>query len=109
METQEVDKSVTNDPSVARRRGLSRRSVLSVAGALGAAAPFGMLGAAAPFGMLGAAAPFGMLGAARALTTAPPYISGDSLICRVAASNEPLQGPPRKLTLAWYASAICTS
>jgi NitT/TauT family transport system substrate-binding protein len=90
METGEISKSATKGQSEANRSGFSRRSVLSFAGAFGAAAPFGIFGAA------------------RALTT-PPYVRGDSLICRAAANGEALQGLPRKLTLAWYASAICTS
>jgi NitT/TauT family transport system substrate-binding protein len=51
---------------------------------------------------------FGVFGAASALIT-PPYLPADSPICRAAARGEALQGPPRKLTLAWQASAICTS
>jgi NitT/TauT family transport system substrate-binding protein len=46
METREIDKSLTNGLSEAKRRGFSRRSVLSFAGAFGAAAPFGIFGAA---------------------------------------------------------------
>ena len=90
METREIGKSSTNGLPEPTRRGFSRRSVLSFAGAVGAAAPFGILGAA------------------RALTT-PPYIPGDSLICRAAASGEELQGPPRQLKLAWNANAACTA
>jgi NitT/TauT family transport system substrate-binding protein len=75
--------------SDAKRDKLSRRSVLTFAGAFGAVAPFGIFGAA------------------RALTT-PPYIPGDSLICRTAASGEELQGPARQLKLAWNANAACT-
>jgi NitT/TauT family transport system substrate-binding protein len=90
METREIGQSLTSRLPELKRRGLSRRSVLGFAGAFGAAAPFGVFGAA------------------RALTPLP-YIPGDSLICRAAASSEPLRGPPRKLTLAWFASAVCTS
>ncbi len=90
METREIRRSLTNGLPDAVRREFSRRSVLSFAGAFGAVAPFGIFGAA------------------RALT-APAYVPGDPLICRVAASGEGPQGPPRKLTLAWFASAICTS
>ena len=57
METREISMSSTNRLPEAKRRGFSRRSVLSFAGAVGAAAPFGIFGAA------------------RALTT-PPYIPG---------------------------------
>ena len=81
METREISKSSTNGLPEAKRRGFSRRSVVSFAGAIGAAAPFGIFGAA------------------RALTT-PPYIPGESPICRAAASGEELQGPPRQLKLA---------
>jgi NitT/TauT family transport system substrate-binding protein len=91
METREISKNTsTNELTEAKRRGFSRRSVLALAGAIGAAAPFGVFGAA------------------RALTTAP-YLPADSPICRAAATGEALQGTPRKLTLAWMASAICTS
>jgi NitT/TauT family transport system substrate-binding protein len=48
-----------------------------------------------------------VFGAARALTT-PPYLPGDTLICRAAASGEALQGPPRKVNLAWNANGACT-
>ena len=89
MEIGEVNKRSMQSLSEARRRGLSRRSVLSFASAFGAAVPFGIFGAA------------------RALTT-PPYIPGDSLICRAAASGEELQGAPRQLKLAWNANAACT-
>ena len=89
METREISESSTSGLSEAKRRGLSRRSVLSFAGAIGAAAPFGIFGAA------------------RALTP-PPYIPGELLICRAAASGEELQGPPRQLKLAWNANAACT-
>jgi NitT/TauT family transport system substrate-binding protein len=89
METHEIRKSLANGLGVTSGRGLSRRSVLGFAG------------------VLGAVAPFEVFGAARALTT-PPYIPGDSLICRAAASGEELQGPPRQLTLAWNANAACT-
>src|SRR5271167_4751294 len=89
METREISKSSTDRLPEAERRRFSRRSVLSFAGAIGAATPFGIFGAA------------------RALTT-PPYIPGELLICRAAASGEALQGPPRQLKLAWNANAACT-
>jgi NitT/TauT family transport system substrate-binding protein len=91
MEIREISKSSTNDLPEAKRSGFSRRSVLSFAGAFGAAS-----------------APFGMFGAARALTT-PPYIPGEPLICRAAASGEELQGSPRQLKLAWDAGSVCTA
>src|SRR6516165_8677896 len=89
METRKISKGSTYGLPEGRRRGFSRRSVLSFAGAVGAAAPFGIFGAA------------------RALTP-PPYIPGEPLICRAAASGEELQGPPRQLKLAWNANAACT-
>ncbi len=89
MAPSEISKSPANGLPGAKRSGFSRRSVLSFAGAVGAAAPFGMFGAA------------------RALT-APPYIPGDFAICRAAASGEALQGPARQLKLAWNANAACT-
>src|SRR5919198_107908 len=89
METREISKSSMEGQLEAKRRGFSRRSILSFAGACGAAAPFGVFGAA------------------RALT-APPYIPGEPLICRAAANGEEPQGPPRQLKLAWNANAACT-
>src|SRR6266850_2496842 len=89
MEPREISKSLTSDLPDAERRGFSRRSVLSFAGAIGATAPFGVFGAA------------------RALTK-PPYIPGEPPICRATASGEELQGPPRQLKLAWNANAACT-
>ena len=63
MKSQELNRSLSNVVPDAKRRALSRRSVLTVAGTLGAAAPFGMFGAA------------------RALTASGvgslPYISGE--------------------------------
>ncbi|HEX4617885.1 MAG TPA: ABC transporter substrate-binding protein, partial [Stellaceae bacterium] len=89
MEIKEINKSLANAVSEARGGGFSRRSVLSIAGAIGVVAPFGIFGAA------------------RALTT-PPYIPGESLICRAAASGNELEGPARQLKLAWNANAACT-
>jgi NitT/TauT family transport system substrate-binding protein len=92
METRE--NSLTKGLPEAKRRGFSRRSVLTFAGALGAAAPFGIFGAARALTATGA----GSL----------PYIPGEPLICRTAANGEELQGPPRQLKLAWNANAACT-
>jgi hypothetical protein len=89
IEPREISKSLTDGLPEAKQSGFSRRSVLFLAGAFGAAAPFGIFGAA------------------RALTT-PPYTPGDSLICRAAASGEELRGPPRQIKLAWNANAACT-
>jgi NitT/TauT family transport system substrate-binding protein len=47
METREISKSSTNDLPEAKPREFSRRSILASAGAIGAAAPFGIFGAAA--------------------------------------------------------------
>jgi len=89
METREVSTSLAHGLSDMKRRELSRRSILTFAGAFGAAAPFGVFGAA------------------RALT-APSHIPGGPPICRAAAGGEPLQGPPRQVKLAWNANAACT-
>ncbi|MFL5269422.1 MAG: ABC transporter substrate-binding protein [Stellaceae bacterium] len=90
MQTYEIRKSLTNGLPVTRGRGFSRRSLLTFAGTLGVAAPFGIFGAA------------------RALTPLP-YIHGEPIICRAAANGEELQGPPRQLKLAWNANAACTA
>ena len=94
METREIGNSLMKGLPEAKRRAFSRRSVLTLAGTLGAAAPFGIFGAA------------------RALTASGvgslPYIPGELLICRTAANGEELQGPPRQLKLAWNANAACT-
>jgi len=89
METREIGKSSTGDLPEAKHFGFSRRTILTIAGALGAAAPFGGFGAA------------------RALT-ALPHIPGGLPICHAAASSEPLQGPPHQVKLAWNANAACT-
>jgi NitT/TauT family transport system substrate-binding protein len=89
METHEIDEGLRTGGPTAKRQQVSRRSVLTAAAAFGTAAPFGVFGAA------------------RALT-APPYIPGGLPICRAAASNEPLQGPPHQVKLAWNANAACT-
>jgi len=73
------------------RRSVSRRSILTVAGALS---------------VIGSS--FGSFGAARALTGGPlPKMPDDSVICRAAATQE-LTGPPRQLKLAWNANSVCT-
>ena len=81
METGEIGNSSMKNLPEAKWRAFSRRSVLTFAGALGAAAPFGI---------------FGM---ARALTASGvgslPYIPGEPLICRTAANGEELQGATR--------------
>src|SRR5215475_6962977 len=94
MEAREIGNSLTKDLPEAKRSAFSRRSVLTLVGTLGAAAPFGMFGAA------------------RALTASGPgslgYLPDKLPICRTAANSEELQGPPRQLKLAWNAIAACT-
>jgi len=94
MGTREIENSVMHGLTETKRHIFSRRSVLTLAGTLGAAAPFGIFGAA------------------RALTLSGPgslsYMRGEPLICRTAANGEELQGEPRKLKLAWNANAACT-
>jgi NitT/TauT family transport system substrate-binding protein len=74
-----------------RRNVLSRRSILLLAGSAGAS--------------------LGALGAAHAFTANPgvQHALGDFPICRTAAGDETLAGPPRRLNLAWNATAICTA
>ena len=95
METRDTGNSPTTGlPEEGKRPGFSRRSVLTLVGTLGAAAPFGIFGGA------------------RALTASGTgslsYIPGESVICRTAANGEELQGQPRQLKLAWNANAACT-
>ena len=94
METREIGNSLMKGLPEAKRRAFSRRSVLTMVGTLGAAAPFGIFGAARALTASGA----GSLS----------YIPGE-LICRTAANSEELQGPPRALTLAWNATSVCTA
>jgi NitT/TauT family transport system substrate-binding protein len=94
METRESSKSLTGSVPKAKRGETSRRAMLTFAG------------------VIGTAAPFGVFGAARALTASGggslPYLPGNSAICRAAANGEKLPGPPRQLKLAWNANAACT-
>jgi len=94
VETREISKSLTAGLPEAKRPGFSRRSLLTFAGAVGAAAPFGVFGAA------------------RALTASGggllPFMPSRSPICRTAANGEEPQGAPRQLKLAWNANAACT-
>src|ERR1700730_1033560 len=79
MEKRKIGNNLTKGLPEANGGGFSRRSVLTLVGTLGAAAPFGMFGAA------------------RALTPGPgslSYISAELPICRAAANSEELQGPP---------------
>jgi len=75
------------------RHALSRRTMLALAGSLGAMTSLGAFGVA------------------RAYTGAGALRQGlgDFPICRTAASGEPLAGPPRQLKLAWNATAVCTA
>jgi NitT/TauT family transport system substrate-binding protein len=78
------------------RSKLSRRAILVSAGALGAAAPFGIFDGANALTSMGAT------------SLSDPI--GEFPICRTAAEGaEAVQGPARQLKLAWNASAICTS
>jgi NitT/TauT family transport system substrate-binding protein len=97
METREIGNNLTTSLPEAQRPVFSRRSVLTLVGALGAVAPFGFFGGA------------------RALTASGtgslsyiPGIPGGLPICRAAVNGEELQGPPRQLKLAWNANAACT-
>src|SRR5712672_343123 len=94
MEKRKIGNNLTQGLPEAKRGVFSRRSVLTLAGTLGAAAPFGIFGAARALTASGA----GSLS----------YIPGELLICRTAANSEELQGPPRQLKIAWNANAACT-
>jgi NitT/TauT family transport system substrate-binding protein len=94
MQTTESRKGLPSGIPVPTRRELSRRAILAFAGGFGAATPFAM------FGAVRAASAFGGGSISDPLGKFP--------VCRVAAFDEPLAGPPRQLTLAWNASSICT-
>lgn len=79
---------------VAAHSRLSRRSLLAIAGAFGTAAPLAMLEGARALTFFGASLPDPL---------------GDGPICRAAATGESVGGPPRRLTLAWNATSICTT
>jgi NitT/TauT family transport system substrate-binding protein len=74
----------------------SRRAALGVLGAFGLAAPFGVFSTANALTGIGAG-------------NIVPNTMGDFPICRAAAVETPVSGPPRAIKLAWNASAICTS
>jgi NitT/TauT family transport system substrate-binding protein len=77
-------------------RGLSRRFMLGLAAAGGAAAPL------AYFQTANALIGFG--------SPDPAFDPlGDAPICRTAAAEPAASGPPRALKLAWNATAICTA
>jgi NitT/TauT family transport system substrate-binding protein len=94
METRKSIRSSTDGVPNRKQSEISRRTVLTLAG------------------VIGAAAPFGMFGAARALTAfgggSLSDLSGNPAICRAAVNGEELTGPPRQLKLAWNANAACT-
>jgi NitT/TauT family transport system substrate-binding protein len=73
---------------------LSRRSLLAIAGVCGAGAPFMALQGARALTLFGAPL---------------PELFGDAPICRTAATGGFGGGPPRRLTLAWNATSICTT
>lgn len=77
------------------KRRSTRRTVLGLAGAFGAAAPFGLLSGANAF------MPFGREALQPALD--------EFEICRTTAAEAAPSGAPRKLKLAWNATAICTA
>ena len=95
METRKLGEGAANDLPEIRRSSFPRRSVLTLAG------------------LFGAAAPFGIFSAARALTGSAggplPRVSGKLPICHTAAGGEALQGPPHHIKLAWNAFAACTA
>ena len=78
-------------PSDPARPGLSRRTMLGLAGAFGAAAPVAMAG---------------MARAWTAMKSGP--LAEEFPGCRAAMTGERLPGAPRRLTLAWNASSVCT-
>ena len=83
-----------SNSDVALQGRISRRSLLGIAG------------------MLGVGAPFALAGGARAVTVfgvSPSASFVDGPICRTAATAESAGGPPRRLTLAWNATSICTT
>jgi NitT/TauT family transport system substrate-binding protein len=77
-------------------RTVSRRTMLALAGSLGATASFGVLRAANAFTV-------------NAGISRLPEASNDFPICRTAAAGDAVTGPPRQLKLAWNATAICTA
>jgi NitT/TauT family transport system substrate-binding protein len=79
---------------VAPQGRIPRRSFLGIAGMVGAAAPFALLGGARALTVFGASLPEAFI---------------DGPICRTAATGQSAGGPPRRLTLAWNATSICTT
>ena len=61
-------------------------------------------------GAFGVATPLATAGMARAWTAMRSASLPDDLpVCRAAMTGERLSGPPRRLTLAWNATSICTA
>lgn len=83
-----------SNSEVAAYGRISRRSLLGIAGVVGAGAPFALMEGARALPPFGAPLP-------------EPF--GDTPICRTAATGESAGGPLRHLTLAWNATAICTT
>jgi NitT/TauT family transport system substrate-binding protein len=79
---------------VALQGRISRRSLLGIAGMLGVGAPFVLAGGARAVTVFG-------------VSPSVPFVDGP--ICRAAATAESAGGPPRRLTLAWNATSICTT
>src|SRR5689334_4479063 len=92
MENSENSRTLTTDICKPARLGLSRRTILGLAG------------------VLGFATPVATLGAARALTAMKsPPLPDEFPVCRAAMTGDGLSGPPRRLTLAWNATSVCTA
>jgi NitT/TauT family transport system substrate-binding protein len=72
--------------------GVSRRTMLGLAAALGGGTAVGMAGVARAW---------------TALKSAP--LPDELPVCRAAMTAERLSGAPRALTLAWNASSVCTA
>ncbi len=97
MTTTPHDQEFTDDSArEGSRAAPSRRAALGALGAFGVAAPFGLFTAANAFTGIGA-------------RSAVSGADSEFPICRTAAAETPLSGPPRAIKLAWNASAICTS
>lgn len=82
----------TRASQASRPSRLSRRTMLGLAAAAGAAMPVAMAGVA------------------RAWTAMKRGLLPDEFpLCQTAMAGERLAGPPRALTLAWNAGAVCTA
>jgi NitT/TauT family transport system substrate-binding protein len=91
MENGKNNRTSMTDASMPTRPCISRRTILGLAGAFGAATPFAMAGMA------------------RAWTAIKSGPLPDELVCRTAMTGEPLAGSRRALTLAWNATSVCTA